>query len=350
MKSWKETLVGQHDTLRTVIERLDKAKQQIVLVTNEDLKLLGVITDGDVRRAVLDGIDLEGPCVTIMNPKPQCIAPGTPRKISLKLMREHVFHHLPIVEADGKVCGLLSLDELLGIAKHDEPVLIMAGGRGRRLGDMTQHTPKPMLTIGNSPILESIVQNFVEQGFYKFYFSVNYLSKKIEDHFGDGKKFGADITYVQESQELGTAGALGLIAEDISSNLIVMNGDILTAQNFGDVIEFHQNREADGTMVVRRWSQQIQFGVVDLDGEAIIDIHEKPMIDKLISAGIYILSKDVIRLVAKGETIDMPDLFRRSIDRKMKLVAYEMDGYFTDVGRIDDYDRASRDWHRAIDD
>ena len=350
MKSWRETLANQHDTLRAVIERLDKANQQIVLVADENLKLLGVITDGIIRRAILNGVDLEGPCLAIMNPNPKCVAPGTSRQTSLKLMRENVFHHLPIVESDGKVCGLLSLDELVGMRTHDEPVLIMAGGRGRRLGEMTQEIPKPMLTIGNRPILESVVQNFVEQGFCKFYISVNYLSKKIETHFGDGKQFGAEITYVHEPQELGTAGAIGLISREVSSTLIVMNGDILTAQNFGDVIEFHQNHGADATMVVRQWSQQIPFGVVDLDGEAIIDIHEKPIIKKLVSAGIYVLSKDVVSLVERDEPLDMPDLFHRCKGRNMKLIAYEMDGYLTDVGRIDDFDRASRDWYQALND
>ena len=350
MKSWRETLVNQTDTIRTVIERLDNAKQQIVLVADENLKLLGVITDGIIRRAILSDVVLEDPCSTIMNPSPKCVAPGTSRQTSLKLMRENIFHHLPIVESDGKVCGLLSLDELVGMRTHEEPVLLMAGGRGRRLGEMTEQIPKPMLKVGNRPILESIVQNFVEQGFCKFFISVNYLSDQIEEYFGDGKQFGAEISYVHESQELGTAGAIGSISKDLSSNLIVMNGDILTAQNFGDVIDFHQIHNADATMVVRKWSQQIPFGVVNLDGEKIIDIAEKPVIQKFISAGIYVLSKVVTDLANQNERLDMPDLFARSKEKGLKLIAYEMDGYFTDVGRIDDFDRASRDWYQTTND
>ncbi len=345
MKSWRETLVDQTDTIRSVIERLDNAKQQIVLVADEDLRLLGVITDGAIRRAILRDVVLEDPCNTIMNPSPICIAPGTSRRVSLKLMRENIFHHLPIVESNGKVCGLLSLNELVGMQIHEEPVLLMAGGRGRRLGEMTEQTPKPMLKVGNRPILESIVQKFVEQGFCKFYISVNYLSNQIEEYFGDGKQFGAEISYVHESQELGTAGAIGSISKELSSNLIVMNGDILTAQNFDEVIDFHQIHNADATMVIRKWSQQIPFGVVNLDGERIIDITEKPVIEKYTNAGIYVLSKVVTDLVNQNEPLDMPDLFARSKEKCLKLIAYEMDGYFTDVGRIDDFDRASRDWY-----
>jgi NDP-sugar pyrophosphorylase family protein len=215
---------------------------------------------------------------------------------------------------------------------------------------MTEQIPKPMLKVGNRPILESIVQNFVEQGFCKFFISVNYLSNQIKEYFGDGKQFGAEISYVHESQELGTAGAIGSISKDLSSNLIVMNGDILTAQNFGDVIDFHQIHNADATMVVRKWSQQIPFGVVNLDGERIIDIAEKPVIQKFISAGIYVLSKVVTDLVNQNEPLDMPDLFARSNEKGLKLIAYEMDGYFTDVGRIDDFDRASRDWYQTTND
>ena len=345
MKSWRETLVDQTDTIRSVIERLDNAKQQIVLVADEDLRLLGVITDGAIRRAILRDVVLEDPCSTIMNSSPICIAPGTSRRVSLKLMRENIFHHLPIVESNGKVCGLLSLNELVGMQIHEEPVLLMAGGRGRRLGEMTEQTPKPMLKVGNRPILESIVQKFVEQGFCKFYISVNYLSNQIEEYFGDGKQFGAEISYVHESQELGTAGAIGSISKELSSNLIVMNGDILTAQNFGEVNDFHQIHNADATMVIRKWSQQIPFGVVNLDGERIIDITEKPVIEKYTNAGIYVLSKAVTDLVNQNEPLDMPDLFARSKEKCLKLIAYEMDGYFTDVGRIDDFDRASRDWY-----
>ena len=348
MKSWRETLVDQNDTIRTVIKHLDNAQQQIVLVADRNLQLLGVITDGTIRRAILDGVSLEDQCHTIMNPSPKCIAPGTSRKTSLKFMRENLFHHLPIIESDGKVCGLLSLDELVGIQTHEEPVLLMAGGRGRRLGEMTEHIPKPMLKVGNRPILESIVQSFVEQGFCKFFISVNYLSNQIEQHFGDGKQFDAEINYVHESKELGTAGAIGSISKDLSSNLIVMNGDILTAQNFGDIADFHNNHGADATMVVRQWSRQIPFGVVNLDGERILDIIEKPFIQKFISAGIYVLSKAVTDLVSQNEPLDMPDLFARSKEKDLKLIAYEMDGYFTDVGRIDDFQRASRDWQKGF--
>ncbi|MNS93300.1 D-glycero-alpha-D-manno-heptose 1-phosphate guanylyltransferase [compost metagenome] len=224
----------------------------------------------------------------------------------------------------------------------------MAGGLGTRLGELTKSTPKPMLKVGDKPLLETIVRNFLDQGFKNFYFAVNYMAEVIEDHFGDGEKFGAQIRYLRENKRLGTAGALSLIPEMPTEPLIVANGDLLADIDYSHMLDMHVDTEAVATMGVSEYEFQIPYGVVHEQGGDISHIEEKPAHKSLISAGIYVLSPAALELVPKDQFFDMPTLFEQMIDHKMRSRVYQVHGYWLDIGRLPDYQKANSDISRVF--
>jgi len=347
MKSWKEVIVSADTQLGDAIARIDRSGLQIAIVVSDRGCLQGVVSDGDVRRAILRGYRLDISVSEIMNRDATTAHYKTPHADLLALMRRKVLHHIPLLNDERQVVDLVTLDELLGVSERSNWVVLMAGGLGTRLLPLTKECPKPMLNVGGKPILESILERFIEQGFRRFFLSVNYLAESIQSYFGDGQKHGVEINYLHESVKLGTAGALSLLPEYPRESIIVMNGDLLTRVRFDQLLKFHEEHDAIATMAVREYDFQVPYGVVNIDGEHIESIDEKPVHRFFVNAGIYALAPRALEHIANGVELDMPTLFEKLVAAGHKTSAYPVREYWLDVGRIDDYERAQYEWANA---
>ena len=339
MTGWRETLVGQRASLRETMRRIEAGSVQIALVVDDHGKLVGTVTDGDIRRGILNGLSLDATAEEVMNRAPTRALIDQDRASLLRLMQGRGIHHMPVVDAGGTVVGLEVIDELLKSASHDNWVVLMAGGMGTRMLPLTDDCPKPMLRIGERPILEYILDSFIGHGYRRFFISVNYLGEMIERYFGDGARWGVRIDYLRENERLGTAGALALLKERPAKPFFVMNADLLTKVNFNHLMDFHCARGLEATMCVREYEYEIPYGVVAVDGHRLEGITEKPTHKCFVSAGIYALSPAVLNRVAPGRHHDMPALFE-SLIRDRATAAFPVHEYWRDIGRPEDYERA----------
>jgi len=342
MDKWKSVLVTPDTPSLEVLRVIDSTRLQIALVVDENRRLLGTVTDGDVRRVLLAGKSLACPVSEFMNCKPTTAPLEADPATLMGLMQAKTLRQIPIVDADGRVMGLETMMSLMARAELENPVVLMAGGRGERLRPLTDTCPKPLLRVGGKPILERILETFLAQGFRNFYISVNYKAEMVESHFGDGSKFGACITYLREDKPLGTAGALALLPQ-FELPFLVMNGDLLTNVNFAHLLEFHAEQEAVGTMCVRDYTTQIPFGVVRAEGHRLLCIDEKPSRTVFVNAGIYALSPQVPQLLPPGEAYDMPRLFEAIVASNQKAAVFPVRDAWLDIGRMDDFERAQQD-------
>lgn len=327
-------------SIREAIATIDRGGRQIAMVVDADGRLVATVTDGDVRRGLLRGVDLDAPVSEIMHRDPACARASEGREAAIALMRRKQFHHMPIVDGAGKLVDLLWIDNLTGVAHHDTRVILMAGGLGTRLRPLTETVPKPMLPIGGRPILEHILSNFTEQGFTRFTISLNYRGEMVRDHFGDGTAFGAEIDYVEETEKLGTAGALSLLPDRPEGPFIVMNGDLLTSMRFDALMRFHDETGAMATMCAREYSIQVPYGVIRTDGTRLLGIEEKPVHSHFVNAGIYALSPEALDLIEPGQPLDMPVLFERIIAQGQTPSVFPVREYWMDIGRMEDLERA----------
>lgn len=341
MRNWQSVLLSTDATLGDAIARIDASGHQIAVIVDAQERLLGVMTDGDVRRAILRGVPMNAPARTVMNPKPLTAPQGSPEQQLLALMRRHVVHQLPIVNETGRVVGVVLIDDLIGARELPNWVVLMAGGLGTRLRPLTEQTPKPMLAPHGKPILESILENLVGEGFRRFFLAVNYKADIIEEHFGDGSRWGVTLSYLREEQRLGTAGPLSLLPETPSLPIVVMNGDLLTHASIASLLDFHVALSSVATMAVREYDLQVPYGVVRTAGERITAIEEKPVQKFLVNAGIYVLSPPALAHIPRGEFFDMPTLFDRVKASGAATVAFPLREYWLDIGCPEDYDRAS---------
>lgn len=340
MNHWRDALVKPGDSIRETIRRIDDSSMQIALVVDEQGRLLGTITDGDIRRGLLKGAALDDQASTIMNRLPISANFGEDRDALLARMRAKSLHQLPVLDGERRVVGLEVLDELLGM-QRDNWVVLMAGGRGSRLKPLTDDTPKPLLRVGSKPILETILESFVEQGFRKFFIAVNYRADMVRKHFGDGSRWGVQISYLNERKPLGTAGALSLLPSRPAAPMLVMNADLLTRVGFGHMLDFHLKHGAVGTMGVREYGLQVPYGVVKIDGHSIVEIEEKPTRSFFVNAGIYVLSSEALDFVPSDKPFDMPDLFSALIAAGREPAVFPIREYWIDIGRLDDFKRAA---------
>ena len=327
-------------TLREAMLVLDKARVQIVLVTDPHGKLMGTCTDGDIRRALLAGRGLNDRVDLAMNRNPRTASPEESNTSVRARMRRQSLLQMPIVRGDGTVQSMVLLSDPRLETFSDIPVVLMVGGLGTRLLPLTQNCPKPMLPIGGRPLLERIVERFRDQGFERFYFAVNYLSHMIEDFFRDGARHDVSITYLKEEEKLGSGGALSLLPGDFNQPIIVMNGDIITELDFRHLLDLHNQTEAEATMVVREHRTAIPFGVVEFEGHAYRDVKEKPTLVHHINAGIYCVSPSALDLLPKNTFFDMPDLFTELATRQRGCGVYELHDLWYDVGTHADFERA----------
>lgn len=341
MKTWRQLLISPTTSIREAISRIDAGNAQIVLVADEQGKLLGTVTDGDVRRGLLRGLSLTDAVAEVTNRTPVSAKPSDDRTSILALMKQKLVHQVPLVDDRGVVVGLETLDELLQPGRRDTPVVLLAGGLGMRLRPLTEEMPKPMLRIGGKPILESILDNFVEYGFHRFYFAVNYKADVIERHFRDGSRWDVRIDYVRESEMLGTAGALSLLPETPQEPALVMNADILTRVNFSHLLDFHKRSSAAATVCVREHRHSVPYGVVQMQDDFLTAITEKPVYRSMVNAGIYVLEPEVFRHLQKGAYCDMPALLQRLMDAGLRTAGFPIHEFWLDIGRLEDLERAS---------
>lgn len=341
MKTWERALVAPDMTLREALTSIDRAGCQMAVVVDAQRRLLGTLSDGDARRALLKGLTLDDKVSAAMHRNPTTARADEERSAILLMMRQRGLHQIPIVDTNGIVVGLEVVDDFLSVPRRENWVVIMAGGLGSRLQELTRDTPKPMLMVGSRPLLETIVRGYAAHGFRRFYFAVNYKAEQIERYFGDGSSLGVEIHYLREQQRMGTAGALSLLPEMPQLPVVVTNADLLTKEDFGRMVDQHLEQRADATMAVRDYEMQVPFGVVRVEDGCIEAIEEKPVQRFTVSAGIYVLSPHVLALVPRAAFFDMPSLFEAVAREKMRARCHHIDGYWIDIGRLSDYERAN---------
>ncbi len=340
---WQQVALEAKANLRKALQVIDASAIQIALVVDDEHRLLGTITDGDIRRALLRGEDMDTPVDKIMNANPFTGLNDEDRSIWQRTMLRHHLQHLPILDMNGHVVDLARYTPPQEPTR-DNPIILMAGGLGTRLRPLTENQPKPLLRVGSKPILETIIENFRGQGFYRIYLSINYMGDMIRDYFGNGEKWDVEIAYLEEKERLGTAGALSLMPDTPNLPMIVMNGDLLTNVDFVRLLDFHERQQACATLCVREYSYQVPYGVVKVDDYTVEMLKEKPIEHHFVNAGIYALDPDVLERIPHGQFYDMTTLLDTLISEKRKVSGFPLRDYWMDIGRMDDYERADNEY------
>ena len=348
MNFWKDVLISSNTTILEAIKIIDASSLQIALVVETSNKLIGTVSDGDIRRGILKGVSLDSPVREIMFNEPTVADCQANREKIVATMKMKQIRQIPIVDEDGCVVGLDLWDDLFARRDRDNIVVLMAGGLGARLGDLTKNCPKPLLQVGNKPVLETVLENCIEHGFKNFYISVNYKADMVKEYLGDGSRWGVNIRYLEEKKRLGTAGALGLLPDASSLPLLVMNADVLTKVNIENLFDFHEEQKAIATMCVREYDFQVPFGVVELDSYRLKSIKEKPIHKFFVNAGLYVLNPKAVSLVPYNNYLDMPTLFDMLLEKRLEISAFPIREYWLDIGRKDDLARANGDYDEVF--
>jgi dTDP-glucose pyrophosphorylase len=349
MKNLEDFTVNPDTNIHDALKIIDRPGGQIALVVDSAQKLMGTVTDGDVRRGILSGVDVQCPVTMIMNVEPVKAKPNDDRQHVLSIMKQNKLRQVPIVDDAGCLLGLETLDELMRVPCRENIVLLMAGGLGSRLQPLTNECPKPMLKVGGRPILETIIFNFIEYGFKEFVISLNYKANMIREYFSDGRKWGVSIRYIEEDEKLGTAGSLRLLPKINNSHpIIVMNGDVLTKVNLNHFFDFHVLHHSKATMGVKEYNFQVPYGVLKLDHHRIVKLDEKPVHSFFVNAGIYILEQDILNCLPDEERFEMPSLFERMVEMGHHTVAFPIREYWLDIGQPDSLKQAQGDFKNVF--
>jgi len=348
MKLIDKIKLSASSTIKQALQLIDSGASKIAIVVDDDGVLLGTLTDGDIRRAILSGTTLDDVIDGVFNTRPTVVSVNASKEEIINICTSKKIYQIPVIDDNRRVLSVDMLDELLKPEIHPNKVVLMVGGLGTRLRPLTENTPKPMLLVGGKPILQTIVEKFLSYGYVNIIMCVNYKSHIIQDHFGDGSEFGVNIEYVLENERLGTAGALKLLKTRPDKPFFVMNGDLLTNINFEHLFEFHQTNNAVASMCVREYDFQVPYGVVNLDNGLIKSIEEKPVHKFFVSAGIYMLQPQCIDYIPDGQQYDMPTLFDKLIEKNQKTVSFPLREYWIDIGRIEEYEKANSDYHEVF--
>ncbi len=338
---WRQAILPVKTSIQNAIRSLDQASIKIVMVVNEAGELEGTISDGDIRRGLLKGLDLSSPITSVIHRNALVVTPEMGRDVVLQLMGANKIQQIPIVNELRQVVGVHLWDEITTLPARSNLMIIMAGGMGKRLRPFTENCPKPLLPVAGKPMLEHIIERAKLEGFSHFVLAVHYLGHMIQSHFGNGEKLGVQIDYLNEKSPLGTAGALGLISPRPASSFVVTNGDVITDIQYGELLDFHIRHNAMATMAVRMHEWQHPFGVVQTKGIEIVGFEEKPVARSHINAGVYALEPEALSLLSQEAHCDMPTLFERLQANAMSTIAYPMHEPWLDVGRPDDLNRAN---------
>jgi dTDP-glucose pyrophosphorylase len=317
---------------------------QIALVVDERQRLLGTLTDGDIRRGLLHGASLETPVDQLMSRQFRFVRSSEDHAAVLEMMRRDVLRQIPVLDEEGRVVQLLLLQELLSPPRLSNAVVIMAGGKGTRLLPYTEHCPKPMLPVGDQPMLEILLEQCIASGFSRFYLSVNYLKEQIIEYFEDGSRWGISINYLVENEPLGTAGSLQLLPDVLVEPFLVLNGDVLTRLNPSQLLRFHSEHKAQATLCVREHEIAVPFGVVQTNGVELTGFEEKPTYRHLVNAGVYVIDPQLLPLLQHNQATDMPSLLRAAQQAGHRVAVCPIHEYWIDVGRPETLQQAHREW------
>ncbi|MFA5462070.1 MAG: nucleotidyltransferase family protein [Sulfurimonas sp.] len=344
MKNIENIKLKPTATIKEALTIIDNGAMQIALIVDEKDRLLGTLTDGDIRRGLLKGLDLNSAIESIIFKTPTIAKISDTKEDILKIALSKKLHQIPIVDEGGKIIGIQEIEELIKPKEKTNKVILMVGGLGTRLRPLTENTPKPMLKVGDKPILQTIVEKFVEYGYTNIVMCVNYKSHVIQNYFGDGSEFGVIIEYIFEEQRMGTAGALSLLKEKPNEAFFVMNGDLIANINFEHFHDYHMASDAMGTMCVREYDFQVPYGVVNIENSKILSIEEKPTHKFFVSAGIYMLSPKILEYIPENQFYDMPTLFEKLISESKNVVSFPLREYWLDIGRIEEFERANQEY------
>jgi len=337
-------------TIKEALKIIDFGAIRIALVVDEDDRLIGTISDGDIRRAILQNNTIESTIENVYYKTPTVANINDTKEDIVNLCMTKNIYQIPVIDEESRVVTVEVLDKLLKVKEFDNKVVLMVGGLGTRLRPLTDNTPKPMLPVGGKPILQTIVEKFASYGFVNIIMCIGYKSETIQNFFGDGSKFGVKIEYVIEEKRMGTAGALSLLTEKQKPKkpFFVMNGDLLTNINFEHLFDFHLKNKSKATMCVREYDFQVPYGVVNIDKGEIVAIDEKPVHKFFVSAGIYMLDETVLDSIPKDEFYDMPTLFELLIENKEKVISFPLREYWLDIGRLEEYKKANDEYHEVF--
>jgi len=338
---WRQAILPVHSSIEQAVRNLDQVAIRIVLVINERGELEGTISDGDIRRGLLKGLDLKSPIANVIHRNAMVVPPEMGREMVMQLMVANKIQQIPVVNEHRHIVGLHLWDEITTVPVRPNMMVIMAGGIGSRLRPHTENCPKPLLPVAGKPMLEHIIERAKLEGFSHFVLAIHYLGHMIEDHFGNGDRLGVQIDYLREHSPLGTAGALGLLNPLPEAAFVVTNGDVITDIRYGELLDFHIRHDAAATMAVRVYEWQHPFGVVHTHGVEIVGFEEKPVARSHINAGVYALDPGALNALSADARCDMPTMFERLQAQTKRTVAYPMHEPWLDVGRPDDLNRAN---------
>jgi len=337
---WSEAILSDDVTIRQVIICLDQTHLQIVMIVDSSMKIVGTISDGDIRRGLIRGLSLENSALDVTQREPILVSEEHSISKVRDMMRTLKINQIPVVDSSMRVVGLRLWEDWDNHIKQNS-IVVMAGGLGQRLRPITETCPKPLLIVRGKPILQNIIENARKEGFKKYIFVINYLGEMIEDYFGNGERFDIEIEYIRENSPLGTAGSLELIKDKVNEPIIITNGDLLTDINYSSILDYHNKHMANATMAVKANVIKNPYGVIKTDGLNITSIIEKPEYREYINAGVYVMGRDILKNIPSGEYFDMPDLFNLCIKMNEKVVAYPIYEEWIDIGRAEDLKHAN---------
>ncbi|MBD3824953.1 MAG: nucleotidyltransferase family protein [Epsilonproteobacteria bacterium] len=348
MKSAANLLVTKESSIKDALSVIDAGAMKIALVVDEEGKLLGTLSDGDIRRGLLKGLGLNESIESVVYKTPTVCSIEDTKETILSLALGKKLYQIPVLDHEGRPVGIEEVDELLKPTKRSNKVVLMVGGLGTRLRPLTHSTPKPLLKVGDKPILETIILNFKKYGFTDIILSVSYKSEMIEEYFGNGSKLGVSIEYIHEQKRMGTAGSLWLMRDKLTEPFFVMNGDLLTNINFLHMMDYHLIYDSHATMGVREYDFEVPYGVVNIENNAILSIEEKPIYNFFVSAGVYVLSPQTIEHLPADEFYDMPSLFEKLIALSCPTRSFLIKEYWLDIGRIEEFEKANNEYAKVF--
>jgi dTDP-glucose pyrophosphorylase len=342
--SLEKIILNERATLREALCSIEMSGTRIAIVCDGGRRVIGLLTDGDIRRALLAGAGLDASAEPHATKDFVFVRATASRVDVLELMQARSISEIPILDEANRLCGLHRLRDVVHQRTRSNWAVVMAGGKGRRLGALTASTPKPMLRVAGRPILERIVLHLVGCGFTQIFLAIHHLGHVIEEHFSDGRHLGCRIEYLREKEELGTAGALALLPSSNERPIVVMNGDLVTQADIGSMVDFHERGDQMATVAVRRYVHQVPFGCVVLDGDRIESMEEKPMLSRNINAGVYVLDAEMVKRVPRNQSIGMPSLLSEAMAEGRTVRAFEISEDWIDVGQREQL-RAARGEH-----
>ena len=328
-------VIRDTQTLRDALMSLEKSSAQVVLITDDCERVIGLMTDGDIRRALLCGVSIEQYVTPYIKRDFIRVSPQVSRVDVLEIMQARFISQVPVLDEQGRLCGLHRLQDIVRRQLRPNWAVVMAGGKGTRLAPLTHTIPKPMLRVAGRPILERILLQLVGSGISQIYLAINHLGHLVEEHFGTGQKFGCAIHYLREELPLGTGGALSLLPQRPVHPMLVMNGDLVTQADLGAMLDFHEAGRQVATVGVRRYLHNVPFGCFDIEDDRAVSIEEKPTLTKVVNAGMYVLSPALIDRVPRGKEFPLPSLLEEALRAHEIVRVYEVEEDWIDVGQRD---------------